>query len=325
MKFSIVVPVYNVEKYLPECIESVLNQTYSNWELILIDDGSTDDSGNICDYYAEKDNRIIVVHSENKGGYQARLLANKYLTGDYVIGLDSDDAYEPFCLEKIKEVLGQNEVDMVIFGWNEFGKDISDKKRISPSYEAYKVISREELLLASIMQKDHLLWNKAVKKDIYVRAEYIQEEYKLGVAFDYIQVIPIICKTHSAYYLDEALYDYRVHDLSFSHTVKEQKIVDIDWVHCKIADFLEREGLLSDEVNLAMMKTYSTIVYPRLRTIIRDNCFLAFLRSKLNSLEYMKKVYENRDKISLKKKEAIIYKEAVKGKIFWGVVKAHFS
>ena len=88
LKFSVIVPIYKVEKYIRECIESVMNQTYSNWELILVDDGSPDKCPEICDEYAVKDNRVIVCHKENAGLPAARNSGIKLVTGDYFMHLD---------------------------------------------------------------------------------------------------------------------------------------------------------------------------------------------------------------------------------------------
>ena len=93
-KVSIIVPVYNVEKYLPKCIESILNQTYTNLEVILIDDGSTDSSGKICDEYARRDGRIKVIHKENGGNSSARNAGLDCCTGDFLAFVDSDDIIE---------------------------------------------------------------------------------------------------------------------------------------------------------------------------------------------------------------------------------------
>ena len=88
---SIIVPVYNVEDYLPECIESIINQTYKNIEIILVDDGSTDRSGIICDYYAKKDQRIIVIHKKNTGVANSRNIGIDIAKGDYIFFVVSDD------------------------------------------------------------------------------------------------------------------------------------------------------------------------------------------------------------------------------------------
>jgi len=91
MKFSVIVPVYNVEKYLHECVDSVLNQTYPEYEIILVDDGSTDNSKSICDHYSQLDQRIRVFHTSNSGVSTARNIGIQKAIGEYVLFLDSDD------------------------------------------------------------------------------------------------------------------------------------------------------------------------------------------------------------------------------------------
>ena len=88
---SIITPVYQVEQYLPQCLDSILAQTYPHWELILVHDGSKDRSGEICDEYAKKDGRIRVIHTENRGAGAARNTGFAHATGEYVVFVDSDD------------------------------------------------------------------------------------------------------------------------------------------------------------------------------------------------------------------------------------------
>ena len=102
LKFSVIVPIYKVEKYIRECIESVMNQTYSNWELILVDDGSPDKCPEICDEYAVKDNRVIVCHKENAGLPAARNSGIKLVTGDYFMHLDGDDFWDKDYLRNVE-------------------------------------------------------------------------------------------------------------------------------------------------------------------------------------------------------------------------------
>ena len=96
---SVIIPVYNVEEYLCECVDSVLVQTYQNFEIILVDDGSTDSSGRICDEYAEKDSRISVIHQENRGPSKTRNTGLNNANGKYIYFLDSDDYIENNALE----------------------------------------------------------------------------------------------------------------------------------------------------------------------------------------------------------------------------------
>ena len=124
LKFSIINRVHNAEMFLRDSVESVLNQTYQNWELILVDDGSTDSSPQICDDYAEKDKRIKVVHQINQGGAQAELTGYNNCTGDYIFTLDSDDTFEKntleFCYNKFTE---HPDIDILLFGMNQYSED----------------------------------------------------------------------------------------------------------------------------------------------------------------------------------------------------------
>lgn len=113
MKISIVVPIYNVEKFLNKCILSIINQTYKNLQIILVNDGSTDSSGNICDFYKTVDNRIQVIHKENGGLSSARNAGFKAVTGDYVIFVDSDDYLELNALEKMLNECVEKKLDIL--------------------------------------------------------------------------------------------------------------------------------------------------------------------------------------------------------------------
>ena len=117
---SIITPVYNVEQYLPQCIESVINQTFQNWELLLIDDGSTDRSGIICDEYALKDERIRVLHKENSGQSDSRNMALLLAKAELIGFVDSDDWLEPDMYAMLYRTLINCQADIAICGyyWN---------------------------------------------------------------------------------------------------------------------------------------------------------------------------------------------------------------
>ena len=112
MKVSVIIPVYNVEKYLPRCIKSVLDQTYQDLEIILVDDGTKDNSGIMCDEYATKDNRIRVIHKENGGLSSARNSGIEIATGDAVFFLDSDDYLPTECIEKMVCLMEEKDADI---------------------------------------------------------------------------------------------------------------------------------------------------------------------------------------------------------------------
>lgn len=111
-KISVIVPIYNVEKYLEKCIDSIINQTYSNLEIILVNDGSVDNSKNICDQYAISDKRIKVIHKENGGLSDARNYGLNIATGDYVSFIDSDDYIHPMFYEILLKMIEENEGDI---------------------------------------------------------------------------------------------------------------------------------------------------------------------------------------------------------------------
>ena len=113
-KISIIVPVYKAEKYLNRCVDSILAQTFTDWELLLIDDGSPDRSGEICDEYAKKDSRIRVIHKENGGVSSARQRGQDEACGEYTIHVDPDDWVEPTMLEELYQKAKDDNADMVI-------------------------------------------------------------------------------------------------------------------------------------------------------------------------------------------------------------------
>lgn len=116
-KISIIMPVYKVEKFVAKTIESVLNQTFKNFEFFAIDDGSPDKSGEICDEYAKKDNRIIVIHKENGGAPEARNVAIEKATGKYMYFIDSDDWIEPEMLQTMYDLAERNSAQLVVTGF----------------------------------------------------------------------------------------------------------------------------------------------------------------------------------------------------------------
>ena len=122
-KVSIVIPIYNVEKYLDRCIKSVVNQTYSNLEIILVDDGSTDSSGSLCDLWAKNDKRIYVIHKQNAGLGMARNSGLELSTGEYIFFLDSDDYVDVTLVEKCLKKANEYDADVVIYGRTNVDED----------------------------------------------------------------------------------------------------------------------------------------------------------------------------------------------------------
>lgn len=167
-KISVVVPIYKVEKYLAKCIESILNQTYMNLELILVDDGSPDNCGKLCDYYAQKDSRIFVIHKTNGGISTARNAGMKVATGDYICFVDSDDWVKENMLECLLNIALKYDADITVGGVL-LATVVEDYYTIEPeesSAPKINCINKTEAI-------DHYLlepwgaWNKLYKMNIH--------------------------------------------------------------------------------------------------------------------------------------------------------------
>lgn len=142
---SIIVPVYNVERYLRRCLESIINQTYSNLEIILVDDGSTDNSGNICDEFAEKDSRITVIHKKNEGVSVARNIGLDIAKGDYIGLVDSDDYIKVDMYKKLLELITASDSDMAVCNFSyvdENGNLLEERNLSSPIKDEYLDVDR---------------------------------------------------------------------------------------------------------------------------------------------------------------------------------------
>lgn len=172
-KISVIVPIYNVEKYLRKCIKSIINQTYQNLEIILVDDGATDNSGEICEEYAKKDNRIKVIHKVNGGLSDARNAGIEVATGDYIGFVDSDDYIAEDMYQYLLDLLLLNQADISICGYElveenkiqNIKKIIADRKEIWDSKKAIIELLKQE--------KVHdYAWNKLYKKQLFDQVKY---------------------------------------------------------------------------------------------------------------------------------------------------------
>lgn len=169
MKISVIIPIYNVEAYLPRCIESVIHQTFKELEILLIDDGSTDESGKIADAYKESDIRIKVIHKENGGLSDARNRGIKESTGEYIFFLDSDDWLDYTALERLYEVMVQDKVDLAVGGFY-YAYDQGDwvDQRYWRQGEEKRILNNEEAMTALIENEyvKNFAWGKLYKRQL---------------------------------------------------------------------------------------------------------------------------------------------------------------
>lgn len=169
---SIIIPVYNVEKYLDRCLNSIIAQSYKNWEAILINDGSTDKSGEICNYYSMHDSRFKVIHQENSGVSKTRNVGIKVAKGNYITFCDPDDYYSPENLEKLVNCFENNEVDIAICNYNFIDQYNLIKNNNTNLQE--KVFEHKEAFEYLIYGKfKDYLWNKMFKAHLFKNIEFI--------------------------------------------------------------------------------------------------------------------------------------------------------
>jgi glycosyltransferase involved in cell wall biosynthesis len=241
--YSILIPVYNVESYLKECLDSVLNQTYKNFEVILIDDGSTDSSGKICDEYKLLDNRIKVFHQTNKGPLATRCEALRRASGDYCLFLDSDDFWDKDLLETINEATMTSQCDMVIYRYkrvSESGIFISN----SVSLFKDKSVINKDVLYKYIINSSNLnsLWTKAVKRTIIDIDNDYSNYSSIKHSEDLLQSLVLFYRAETIVYVDKPLYNYRIRKGSITQQVSKNFISDTSIVRGVLLEYLKKLG-----------------------------------------------------------------------------------
>ena len=209
---SIIIPVYNVEPYLKECLDSVVNQHYKNLEILVVDDSSTDNSGWICDSY-RADPRIRVFHQPNGGPSVARNTALAHAGGEYIFFVDADDYIHPDMVSKAVAFLEDNHADMVIFGHIETHKDGRQEIKL-PSSVGLSTVEIQKKLIADRME--NYPCNKAFRSYLWKN-----RQFPPGIRFEDVATIPHIAKAATKIVtLNEPLYYYRIHKTSYLHKKK---------------------------------------------------------------------------------------------------------
>lgn len=180
---SMIVPVYQVEKYIGQCIESVLNQTFQDFELILIDDGSKDNSGRICDLYAAKDERIRVIHTENRGAAAARNTGLDQASGKYITFLDGDDYLAENMIERLHQVIDDSAYDMVVCDFLNLLPNENDNFIV---HLKERTVNGREVLEHLKNEKSYgvwtVVWNKIYTREIlknlrFPNGKYFEDEF----------------------------------------------------------------------------------------------------------------------------------------------------
>lgn len=251
MRYSILIPVYNVEAYIENCLETVFDQTYRNYEVVLVDDGSTDCSGQICDKYKEKYPDICkVLHKENAGLISARREGIRLAESDYCIFVDSDDFVETTLLETVDNYISRHEdVDMLLYSYryHRNGKRAERYPVAAMSGQLWEGTAKKAVYEKFITTTAFTsIWTKAIKTSILKEdpTDYTQY-YKYNMSEDILQALYPLTAAKKIMYIDDVLYNYRINDESISRSFYPATIKNKSTLHVykKIEEYLPLWGM----------------------------------------------------------------------------------
>lgn len=251
---SIVVPVYNVEKYIHQCIDSILKQDFKDYELIIVDDGSPDNCPQICDEYSRKDARITVIHKENGGVSNARNTGIEHSNGKYIYFVDSDDWLEPYSLKKLCDIALVTNADVVFTDCIErfesgkenrvflFSKSFttSDKNLISQIQKAVLCHKKNPFFVQGADNAYPAPWSKLIKREIVISNSIRFDPYVKGVYDDGLFTEEVLEHTNSVSYSKVCTYNYRILTSSIVHAFREDMVEKFEKNCEKMNDFISK-------------------------------------------------------------------------------------
>ena len=250
IKISVIVPVYSVANYLPICIESVLKQSYSNTEVILGDDGSPDNSANICDKYAESFPNVRVIHKQNGGLSDARNKGVEYATGDYITFLDGDDFWDDTdALEILVRRIEKTNADVLNYSFKKYYEDTQEKIPYFQDVLAMPLEMSSKIEQLAYLSDNHLYISSActklIKKELFTKDLL----FEVGVYSEDVEwSARLIKKARTMDFICVNFYCYRQRRDSISHTINDKKSWDlchhiIDCIKLSQSDGEEKEAL----------------------------------------------------------------------------------
>lgn len=246
-KISVIIPVYNVEEYLARCLESFIGQPYKNFELILINDGSTDNSAQICDEYSKKDSRIIVVHKNNEGVCVARNKGIELATGDYITFVDSDDwVNENFT--KVCEILNNIDTDLAIVPLNVTNLETTDFEINKENFS--HLINSKDLSISTV-------WSKFFKKEIVKKEQFLKD---VKIAEDKEYVCRILFNSKHVKIIDEPFYQFFVREGSVMNSNRDIVLEKLILSTKKIISFIN-EYNYPDDYKDELLNLFSTNLF----------------------------------------------------------------
>lgn len=214
---SIVIPVYNADKYINKCIKSILEQSYQDYEMILMDDGSVDNSGMICDDYADQDVRVSVVHTENKGPAAARKKGVGCATGEYVMFVDADDWLDKKVLEFAVRIAEDTDADIVCLGHREVDENGQTKAVSSQEFGSLAMTETTQMMhhLHGTRFIDSGPWAKLIRRNLFTDIDFCEN---VTIGEDYFMVLQLLEKAGKVFLCKEAMYNRCIRTTSISRS-----------------------------------------------------------------------------------------------------------
>ncbi len=251
IKASIIVPIYNVEKYLDQCIESLVKQTYKNLEIILVDDGATDSSGAIVDEWAKKDSRIVAIHQKNSGMSAARNVGIKESTGEYILFVDSDDYVTDKYVEELVDALEKEDADISMCKYYGLWPDKVTLEEKLPSSPVN--LSADRFLEQLYTYSGHysLAWNKAYRRQLFDDVCF-----EVGKRNEDARIMLfLMLKVNKIAHIPQGLYYYRQRQSSIMNGVSKEVVLrsELEWIQMHL-DELEKLG--KDKLIVLAQKLY---------------------------------------------------------------------
>lgn len=223
--FSIVIPVYKVEKYLEECLNSVVAQSFSDYEVLIVDDGSPDGCPVICDRYASVHPCFRVFHKSNAGVLSARDFGVRKACGRYIVFLDSDDRLKADALAVLNDkIIRYDNPDCVVFSFERLLKDAVVEKMNCGSVKEDTLVTDKRAVFRTVLEHStyNIIWRKAVKREIYLECK-LNDYYHISNGEDLIQTVMIYRYASSFLFIPDVLYQYRANPSGLSSSVKRAK------------------------------------------------------------------------------------------------------
>lgn len=276
MFFSVLIPVYNTAPYLRECMQSVLNQTFRDYEIVLLDDGSTDDSGAICDEYREQYPSFVrVIHKQNEGLMMTRRRGFQEAKGEYFICLDSDDyLYDPSALDRIRDIIIREKCDLVLFDYIRGESAKKDDHRASLfDYETEYVFDDKERVYERLLTSNQMnnIWLKCPHRSIVdIDVDYTVWKNEICRAEDLFQSYPMLNNAKRIGYIAEPLYYYRWAPNSISNKCKKEYYGALRRIYLREDDYLDKWSVNKEVKEKAFTRRITGICTVIIRSYFSD-------------------------------------------------------